>query len=55
MKPIDLSKVSNSELKAEWARRNSAKRTTKTGGRNGGRPQCKCGGCKACQKRATKS
>lgn len=45
--PIDLSAVPDAVLRAERARRNSAKRKVKTGGRNGGRPRtarrCPCG------------
>lgn len=47
----DPTTIPDDVLKAERARRNSAKRTTFAGGHNGGRPRCECGACKACAKR----
>lgn len=38
MKPPDLSALPDAEIQSEWARRCQARRVTKSGGRNGGRP-----------------
>jgi hypothetical protein len=59
MKPwtdnIDPTTIPDDVLKSERARRNSALRTTHSGGTNGGRPVCKCGECPACRKRIRKA
>jgi hypothetical protein len=43
----DASTIPDGVLRSEWGRRNSAKRETRTGGHNGGRPgiptACTCG------------
>lgn len=55
MKPpaLDLSTVPDADLYAEVARRRAAKRVTRSGGRNGGRPiTCTCGSCAKCVRRA---
>ena len=49
---IDPATIPDDVILRERARRNSALRVNPSGGRNGGRPQCACGGCKACAKRA---
>jgi len=48
---IDPATIPDDVIVRERARRNSALRTTRTGGRNGGRPVCTCGKCPACAKR----
>jgi hypothetical protein len=49
---IDPATIPDEVLASERGRRNSARRQTNAGGRNGGRPVCACGTCRACQKRA---
>jgi hypothetical protein len=48
----DPATIPDPVLASEKARRDSLRRVVHTGGRNGGRPVCKCGSCGACRKRA---
>jgi hypothetical protein len=48
----DPTTIPDPVLASEKARRDSLRRVVRSGGRNGGRPVCKCGSCGACRKRA---
>lgn len=48
----DLTTIPDDKLKSEKARRNSAKRKTHSGGRNGRPLKCECGKCETCLRRA---
>ena len=50
----DLSSIPEEVLKSEWARRNSMRRETHTGGHNGGRP-VEYVPCPRCGKQVTKT
>lgn len=49
---IDPATIPDDVILSERARRNNARIVNRAGGRNGGRPQCACGACKACKARA---
>jgi hypothetical protein len=50
---IDPATIPDDVLRSERAKRNSAMRQTRSGGRNGGRPpSCDCGACALCLARA---